>query len=226
MSIVQTLIGSFGGSSLPTQLTFIAVDDQQNTFSTNITASVPATAQSGDLAIMSFACDENLTLPFTVPSGWTLIHEATGALAAGGSFYKILESGDPGTNVVTSYTGSADDNVAAIAVFRPDNPITTVTVGSKNIEVTAGNPTQQTITASGVNVPVLLWGYCAERPGTTGGINPSGSLTTTGTDALLGDDNHEAYYHIYNQGDTPANLQWDMPDEQQNQLQSFYVSVE
>ena len=210
-----------------TSLSFVAVSDQENAGAPGLASGVvPASAQPGDLAIMSWSYD-NIDTGFTYPSGWTLIEAVgvTSARAAGGSLYKILESGEPGSTVSVTLPLTTDKSVVAISVYRPNARINSVTVGSKNLECTVDDPSQQTITASGVDTPVLLYGYTAERPGTTASIVTSGTLTTSGNNLNLADDNHVAYYEIFNDVEIPGDRTWDCTDIGQQMLQSFYIQV-
>lgn len=132
-----------GSGSSPIGLTYIAASYSQTQ---NIT--IPATAAEGDLAILFELHGGGSD---ATPSGWT-----NWSTAASGAHhcYKILASGDPGSTVTDGSPGSFLEK--GMMIWRPTRAITTVTPQDVASEVTTGNPSAQTINASGGSVGLLV----------------------------------------------------------------------
>lgn len=172
---------------------------------------VPATALAGDLGVLlDYAKKLSNAIPTdVVPSGWTGIvtDGATAGGTAGGrvrASYKILTALDVGAGV----TGMNDDrNPKVMFVFRPSRGIASVTASSWNAEVNGGNPTSQTVSASGQVTPLVVLGFCAE-----GDNNAEFSTASPAFDGEVetAAGTNNAGYKIYNSA--PANHSIDMND--------------
>jgi len=209
--------GSGSGGSLT--LTLIA-----STTANGSSISVPAAAVIGDFAVLFDATENHggSSISTAVPTGWTSLADTFGV----GSYslrttvsYKILTAAG---GSVSGMTGGSFSN-KVLLIFRPSTSILTVTSSVWNAEVTGGNPTSQTVTASGVQTPliVLAWGvvgdspipaFATETPSMTN-VTRSGSVTAPAC---------RVGYTIYNS--SPSNQSIDVGDNGTvNGLQSGYV---
>lgn len=218
------MAGSAGGP--PTTLSF-----QASATSTGSTITGPSSIQAGDLLVLSdIRIGPGSPPTAVVPSGFT----STQSSVSGGAFfsqfrhilsYKIAD----GSEASASLTGMAGDGGSKILfVFRPDNPITTVTPASGGAQATTGNPTSQTVAASGGTPPLVIIGAYATVHGDTVTIDPR-TFTPAKTDevrrnAVFGTIDHWLAYRVYDS--SPADTSIDMDDEgDENSLLSRYFSV-
>lgn len=131
--------------------------------SSTATITVPASAADGDLGILfSWARSSGIPTDST-PSGWTQCTNGTAGNANGSfdnirisAFYKKLVSGDVSASVSGLSGVYTTSNV--MFILRPDAPISSVTSSTFNAQATAGNPTSQTVTASGQPAPLVVLG--------------------------------------------------------------------
>ena len=180
------------------------------------TITIPATAAGGDVAILFDNVADTGTPTDVVPTGWTGIVTATlGAIRLRVS-YKILVSGDGGDSIAAMDGDLANDKV--MFVFRGNVAITGVTPSIWLSEVTGGNPSLQTVSASGHAVPLLVLAMAAVTTGTGAFSTASPAFNATVLD--LG-SNIIAGYKIYNS--SPANHSIDMNDIGSNSLASGYL---
>jgi hypothetical protein len=161
------------------------------------TITIPSAWQAGDFVI---AFDYIYgTRSGSVTSGWTLdqsnLTTASNGMALA-VLHKVLEPGDPGSTL-TLFTGSiAADKI--LACFRPDNPISEVT-GSASGTISSTAPTAQTVTLSGVAVPIIVWGHFG-----SGGLIFSVPSNDFGTTNIQGNSLlHWMGYKTYSVGSTP-----------------------
>lgn len=184
---------------------------------------IPATAAIGDLAVILNGAEAgSATAPSTVvPSGFTSARNDSLAISPavkGICSYKVLLSGDPGASV-TGMTGSSSTR-SIILIFRPNAPITSVSVVSANGSAISTDPAAQTITTAAQVSPLVIIGHAF---GSAIGVTPSGTLTTSGTVVNGATTTHAAAYEIQNS--SPANRTWDMGDVGNNVLQSLALVV-
>lgn len=189
--------------------------------SASSTTSLPSGSQAGDVCILfDFANNSSGTPTTVVPSGFTTISNLDG----GSTSRRILSAGILTAADITAgtLTGMSGTNYVhkLVVGFRPDVAITSGSVGSANEEITNGNPTLQTITASGGAAPLVVFAMGCQNSG----ITMSGTLTSTGTQVTNLNSRLRAYYHIYNT--SPADLTVDMGDfGNNNSLHSAYFQV-
>jgi hypothetical protein len=117
-------------------------------------------------------------------------------------------------------------NRKVLLVFRPNVPATAYTPQDAAGEVNDGNPSAQTVNASGGLAPLVVFGAYSER-GSGGGVNPR-TFTVGGSAAKDGEVNSTSFcylaWKIYNS--SPADVVVDMDDEGAgNGLQSFYIEA-
>lgn len=124
------------------------------------TITIPATAASGDFAVLfDFVRNSSPVPTNVVPSGWT--QAVTGTQDAGSNdsrttvSYKMLGSGDPGASIA----GMDGSNVVKVMLVftRPGAPASSLWVAD-NIST---NPASQAVAASGVGTPLLVLGCAA-----------------------------------------------------------------
>jgi hypothetical protein len=194
--------------------------------STLATITAPATINPGDLLVLwQRAVNITTTIPTLVePSGFTTISNTS--FVSGGAngarynvCYKIADGSEDGA-ALTGMDGSAAD-AKALYQFRGDVPISGVTVGDLETQSTDGNPSSQTVGASGGVAPlIVLAGY------DTSGTTDPRTFTVAGVGAKDGEINAGAglylAFKIYNNG--PQDVVVDMADEGNgNTLHTFYL---
>jgi hypothetical protein len=186
---------------------------------------LPVGIQAGDLIVV-WDVATGASLPFTaLPTDFTPIANVTISTTRCILSYKIAVGGESGASV-NGMDGSSGE-AKAVYVFRGDIPITAVNVQSVNSQATDGNPTGQTVTASGGAAPLIVIGSYAVF--TVGGtVNPrtfspakDGEISVTNFIGGFGGDMWLAY-KIYNS--SPADVSVDMDDEgDRNTLVSCYI---
>jgi len=160
--------------------------------------SMPSGTIVGDWAILLDAAESGSGSSITsvVPSGWTSIKDIynnpSGALRLIAS-QKVLTS-------TSSVTGMSS-GTKFLLVFRPSSAITTVTASTWNGEVTAGNPTSQTVSASGVSTPLIVLALAATQE--SGAAIPAfvtetPSMTNLTNDGPSGGPECRMGYTLYN----------------------------
>lgn len=202
------------GSGSPT-----SVSEQDTATSTAETITAPASINSGDLLVMlDFAEGSTLTPTTVLASGFTSLKNNSFNEKKAILSYKIADGTEDGATL-TGMNG-ASSNQKALYQFRPDNPISTVTPSAGDSEATNGNPTSQSIPASGGSVPLIaLAAYSADRA-----INPR-SFSPAKDGELNASTLSYLAYKIYNS--SPADITADMDDEggNANILQSIYLEL-
>ena len=205
------------GSGAGGALTF-TLDSSATSSSSTIT--IPTSAQQGDWAVLFDAARAGSgSIGAVTPSGWTNL---ASSFVEGGDSLRLMTShrilgASPGG---TSVTGMNDAGEAKIMlIFRPSTSIISTVPSSWNAQATAGDPTLQTVSASGVTTPLIVVAagagmsvpaFATETPAMT---NLSKSATSLGI--RIG-------YTIYNS--SPSNQSIDIADGgTANALQSGYV---
>ncbi|MGE3712644.1 MAG: hypothetical protein AB7G35_23615 [Hyphomicrobiaceae bacterium] len=161
---------------------------------------------AGDVAVL-FDCAVGGSGNVT-PDGWiTVKSQSDGATGVAYDVsWKILEAGDIGATVVGQSPGAAGAKM--MMFLRPSGgSIASVAASTWDGEVTSGNPASQSVLASGVAVPVVVFGMAFE-PGT---VNPAFSTASPAFDLTQGSATHmRVGVKIYNS--SPANHTIDMGD--------------
>jgi len=203
-------------SSFPSNFTY-------TNYATTTTSSItiPADAKIGDIAFLfDTPVNSTSTAPSNVvPSGWTQIYTGFGGTVDASRqtvSYKILQSGDAGSSI-TGMTGESFRK--AMLVFTPDQPINSVNFSTPSIEITDGNPAQQSLSMAGNTAPLLGFAVyrCSNNP-----VSPrTSSLTMNEIEVITA---FYIKYIIYNFGDTPQDGTVDMNDNGgTNGLSSFFA---
>jgi hypothetical protein len=207
--------GNAGGITL----SFVA---SANSASNTIT--IPASAQAGDVAILfDFAVRGQATEPTdVVPTGWTGIITHTFSVAGPTSgrariSYKILAGGDPGASV-TGMNSDVEDKV--MLVFRGSQAISAVNAAGWDLVTGTGNPSSQTVAASGGAAPLVVFGMADVNNGTAAfsTASPAFDATVANSDADM-----LAGYKIYNSA--PADHTIDHNHTGSNALGSGYLEL-
>lgn len=184
------------------------------------TITAPATINAGDLLVMfDYGVKPS---GGGVPSGWSEVADVTSAYVDVVISYKIAVGSEDGATItgLTGITGAAK----IIQQFRGNIALSSITVQDLGSQITDGNPTSQTVTASGGAVPLIVFGMY----GVFGTISPRTFTPTEDgeTDNTAGANDLHAKFKIYNSGDTPVNHSIDMDDEGiDNALFSFYLEA-
>lgn len=174
---------------------------------------IPSSAKAGDLAIL-FDYSATYTT-YTVPANWDLIVRTVSVLHAMCS-YKILTAQDVGASV-TGLPGSA---LKTILVFRPNRPISAITVGSVNGQTTTSAPSNQTLSVPFASSPILgIAQYIS-----TGAITSAASTVNMST--VTNTTNQLCKYSIFGKDSPSSNSTISMGDHGTNLMQSFYLKLD
>lgn len=225
MSIIQTLIGSYSGKL--SSLTFLDSDENSATSGDTASATVPLSAQEGDIAIFSFAFDNGGRTLTSGPSGWTFVGDNfDGAeYPEGASYVKVLTSGDAGSTVSATISSTLYDWTAFVSVYRPDIPAVSVVAKSFVSEDGPAALGPLTITSSDDSGSALIvYGWAAGRPvnqNPTETMSPAPDAYVTG-----GSSNGDIAYKLYSTSDTAVNHTWSTTDAGRQVAHAFYVVVE
>ena len=186
--------------------------------SANIT--IPATAQTGDIAALYDLAISGSLPALVTPSGWAnRVNTTSGVAVRLAVSTKILESGDAGASI-TGMDGSSLDTKMML-VFRPNILIGTATYSTFTGEATTGDASSQSIAASGQSAPVLVIAGCGTNSG------PVFSTASPAFDAeVTATINLRMGYKIYNAGSTPASHTIDMANlGSRNSLWGGYIAL-
>jgi hypothetical protein len=109
----------------------------------------------------------------------------------------------------------------AIVVFRPDSPLTTLTVSTFTSEA-AADPVQQTVSAAGRSTPVIVLGGAGTGNAGTVAFSVASpafdSTATTASELSIG-------YKFYNAGATPADHSIDVASGINRSLWGGYLEI-
>lgn len=197
-------------------VTSLALED--SALSTGATITGPASIQAGDLLILKDRPSQTGSVPSTaVPSGFSIISNIdNGTTTRVILSYKIAD----GSEASATLTGMSSANTSRkeLLVFRANSPITAVNVQSVNGEFTTGDPSPQTVTASGGELPLVVIGSYATASAIP---DPRGMSPDKDGEINSGNQSYTAW-KIYNE--SPADVTVDMDDEgTTNILQSCYI---
>ena len=201
-----------------TNVSLFASDTDTQAGTASVT--VPATVRTGDLLVVSVhgftnggACAAETISGFT-----QILTQSAGSTRTDTHLYKMATAADAGSTL------SADNGVTTnwiiLAVFRGNEPIRSVTPTDTGSEGTNGDPTAQTVTASGGTPPLIVFGGYSS----SAAVDPRTFSTTADGDIDSGTNHHYLDYKIYNAGSSPSNASIDMDDEGvDNILTSYYL---
>lgn len=185
--------------------------------SASSTVTIPATAQAGDLAVYFDTNETNTT--FSQPTGFTLV-DSNINLRRSLIAYKVLVSGDPGSNITGSTAGGSNDG-KIVLIFRPNGTINTVTVNDLATIATISAAGSQTINVNGVAAPVIAISQYTATVGITAGEYDFSTLTVVlpvaGNEMVTG-------YQIFNTSASADITISNNTDNGSNILQSFYLT--
>lgn len=177
MSIVQTLIGSFGGTT-PPSLREAGAITQGSAGSGVLSLTKPSSTQTGDLMV-AFGVVRDQTATWSMPSGWTevLDHQHSGGKTTIFIAYKTATSSEPLSYSFTSSFISTE--MSGVIVTYQNGAFDTV--GSVGEGSTSGVQTAPSINVA-VNDSVLL-AFFVEDNG-----NRSWSNATSGLTKIVSDE--------------------------------------
>lgn len=225
MLIANHLIGfGVGGAELAP---IVLIDSGFNNTSTVSLAGV----QAGDLIVFmecALIGDGGLPPSSAVPSGYTSITTGSVSTSQGDRCtlsYKIATGGE--TSITAAMSVPVGSRFLFQMVFRAGRAIANVTAASVNSQATAGNPTEQTVTAASGTPPLIVFGSYVSSSAAGGASVVSPATFSPSEDGDVSQPT-TAYrilkYKIYDTG--PANTSVDMDDEGAgNVLQSFYLAL-
>jgi hypothetical protein len=185
------------------------------------TITAPSDIVAGDLLVLYDNAANTSGFPTSViPSGWAspaIINQTGGS----GSNRRVIVSmkiadGTEAGATITGMDGTLLD--AKVLIVFSTNGATTSSAFDAAVEITQGDPAQQTINASSGSPPLVCIGFSR--------IEGGGGATMTPTqDGTAGTGTHIGYYKIYNS--SPADVTFDAADGgNNNMLMSFYVEVD
>lgn len=207
-------------AAVPKLVSITQVASTSNELTDSITA--PAGIIAGDLIVCLNIAESGGAGPTTaVPSGFTSINNVT-VTTPGSNVQRSILSYKlaVGTEASSTLTGMVGAYTLIILVFRGNAPAALLTVASVNGQATAGNPTAQSVTASGGVVPLVVLGAYW----TQGVVNPRTFTPTKDGEVSNGSQSGWIAWKIYNA--SPANVSIDMDDEGDgNSLQSCYIQM-
>jgi hypothetical protein len=183
--------------------------------STGTTITVPSTAQSGDIIVLTDTALATSGVPSTaVPTGFTIISNLSSLTSRTILSYFVSTSNLASTSL-TGMVGTSSAN-KVLAVFRLNTGVLTNTLSSVNGEFTAGDPVAQTVTSGSGSPPLVVIASYRQATATSQTFSPS-------ADAVVAQGAVALRYKIYN--NSPANVTVDMGDGGAvNILQSCYIS--
>jgi hypothetical protein len=192
----------------PTSFTFVG-----SATSLAGTITIPAAAQAGDIAVLF---DHQLNATDLTPTGFTQITTNTLSTFRSNASYKLLVAGDPGATI-TGMNNATPRKV--MVVFRPNNPITTITPTLIGSQATSAAPTNQTLT--GGTAPCLYFASYAKSTATV----PTRGWTVGTPTELSSVSSNGVYvkYLVYNTAPSATTIS--MTDAGTNGLISFRINV-
>lgn len=178
--------------------------------SSGASITVPAAAQENDIAFLADCRLDGASN--SIPSGFTALANGLWDSIRLRTSYRVLGAA-PGGSSITGMDGTTDSKV--MLVFRPSSVASSIAVPTWGSEATSGNPGEQTISASGQTVPLVVIGVSA----TTG--TPAFSVETPAFSANVVQGNVRVGYTVYNT--SPADHTVDHADLGDNVFQTGYI---
>jgi hypothetical protein len=220
MSAVQQVMMMHNSSVSLSNLTFVS-----NTTSTTAGVTIPSDFAEGDIAVLFQYARGSGAYGGGTPTGWTLVANNRTTTGTGGTWghisYKKMASGDPGTSATGGITGGQEQAKIMIG-FRPNAPVTTVTISSLNQFAGTSDPADQTVTDPGTK-PFIYFAHYVCGQGVF--ARSSNATMTEITSAAAATTEQFVRYLQYNVGDTSQNISVDEDGANNNVLQSFALSV-
>ena len=146
----------------------------------SITISPHTSWAIGDVAIVHASTSSPNADLIVPPSGWTAVWNISGSGIIGGTFWKILQSGD---GVSTTWSNSATTDVARVrtismCIYRSAHPTAPINVTSSGAGATNNTADFPQVVTTVTNCVVL---YCAAENNTTvsGGVWTPGQVELT-----------------------------------------------
>lgn len=194
--------------------------------SSTLTGTISNSAQEGDFAIAMFATDLDERSQST-PSGWTFIGAGTATENPRSYLYcKILEAGEPGSNVNVSISGGSDSYAVAISIFRPSRTLYSFT--THNFVNSKGpSAVSNTTSSSGVPTPCIAWTSLTGRTGPQTQelyMSPSADAIVVNGGGGVGSYAPTIAYTIFGLLEAPYDIGQSTNDEGRQSLSGVYVS--
>lgn len=217
----QGIVPGYGLSSVLSSLTFVGSTVQDNT----ATITPHASAAVGDLAVLFDYTYHGASAPAVgVPSGWTSIITQSSTpddIIRAAVSYQVL-TGLGSVTGIDSTQGAGHGGNKCMLVFHPDAPITSVVASTWNSQAAIGDPGSQSVNASGIQTPIVVFGVAAAASATLSAF----STASPAFDSVVANADADMItgYKLYNSG--PANHTIDIGDNGfTNWLASGYLRV-
>lgn len=199
--------------------------------STSNTLTIPASAQAGDLAVIARKSEE--TGAQSTPNGWTTITNQTAANPTLNIWYRILQSGDPGTTI--SLSSKAGTNTSILCFRKASGTVSSVSITGSTIQQSGFQLDTQTQNISTATAPFIAFGvFGATAEFTTsvmtfeGGVAGSGNIEPAAViNKVSGDAAREVFirFRIYDEAPS-TDLSVINNDDVANQtMASFIIEV-
>lgn len=129
------------------------------------TVAIPSSARIGDLCLYFVYSGASYYVPgISIPTNYTLLGTYPGANIRANVCYKLLVSGDPGSNIGgLSGTPSFGYILHNYAVLRPSRAVLSLSYGGMLNEITDAAPALKTVLASGAPSPRLVFGCAGQE---------------------------------------------------------------
>ncbi|WP_461521449.1 hypothetical protein [Porticoccus sp.] len=181
------MTGILGIMSASEPLLSMSYRAQAKSVNSNIT--IPATAQTGDFAVLfDWSVVASGSPASVVPSGWNAVSNVVSTLYRAIISWRIIQSGDPGLTI-TGMTLAAE-GLKQMIVWQGNLPVTSVVASTFEGEIGAGiNPAAQTIAAFGQVAPVLSVAHSVNSDSSTATFNVgtfTQTVSSTNTRQLVG----------------------------------------
>ncbi|CAB4154487.1 hypothetical protein UFOVP647_5 [uncultured Caudovirales phage] len=148
------------------------------------TTTIPATANVGDIVLLFDMAVSSAIPSEVVPTGWTKIISITSNSTNDWRYtlsYKKLVSGDPGSNITAQ---SATTGSKLMLIYKTNFSTVTLSAVNNQSNSASGTLTNQTLTMSSVNGPMLgiaAYTSISSLPTNSSTVTPSRTVLSAGT---------------------------------------------
>lgn len=182
---------------------------------------LPTDIQNNDIGILLEGATALSSPPAdAIATGFSGLVTTTGTTIRIRASYKKLTTGDAGATMSTGLNGTTG-NAKNFLLFRPGKSYTTITPSTWLAQVTDGDPTAQTIAASGQVAPLICIAKTSVQLST-----PALSFSPAADDTLFPASTQAVAYKLFQAGASPVNITTDATDAGNvNTLLSGYLRL-